>query len=176
MIVEIFSCWVITVQGGGVTTCKFDRVLPLFLLYLPITIRSRNEGIRSSFFSPLVFKKYNNEYEYFSIKGHIKPFEGPAGSDGLTNYPARHAVAAMRHRPRYRLRQDSPWCHPICSYTGGPFENIKGPLENIQAPFENIQGPLENIQGPFEKIQGPLENIQWPFENVQEPLRTCRCP
>ena len=43
---KLFSCLVITFQGGGVTTCKFDRILPLDLLYLPIPTRTRNEGVR----------------------------------------------------------------------------------------------------------------------------------
>ena len=38
---------VITVQSGGVTTCKLVRIIALFLLYLPIPTRSGNEGFRS---------------------------------------------------------------------------------------------------------------------------------
>ena len=35
----------VKVQGGGVTTCKLDRSIPLHLLYLPIPTRSRNEWL-----------------------------------------------------------------------------------------------------------------------------------
>ena len=44
--VNIFSCLVTTFQGGGVTTRKFDRMIPPFFLYLPLRTKSHNEGIR----------------------------------------------------------------------------------------------------------------------------------
>ena len=37
------SLVVITFQGGGVTTCKIDRIIPLDLLYLPTPAETRNE-------------------------------------------------------------------------------------------------------------------------------------
>ena len=43
---KLISFLIITFQGGGVTTCKLDKILPLFLLYLPIPTRTRSEGIR----------------------------------------------------------------------------------------------------------------------------------
>ena len=43
------------IQGGGVTTSKFDRILPLCLPYLPTTTRTRNEGVRPYLFGPEVF-------------------------------------------------------------------------------------------------------------------------
>ena len=46
MLINTFSFMVITFQGGGVTTCKFVRILPVFLLDLPVPTRSRNEGAR----------------------------------------------------------------------------------------------------------------------------------
>ena len=44
--VKPFSLLVITFQGGGVTTYKFDRIIALFLLCLPKPTRSRNECVR----------------------------------------------------------------------------------------------------------------------------------
>ena len=57
IIVKSSSCLVITFQGGGVTTCKFDRIIPLILRYPPIRTMSRNEEVRPQVFSPEVFKK-----------------------------------------------------------------------------------------------------------------------
>ena len=58
MLVKVFGCLVITFHRGGVTTCNFDRILPLSLPYLPIPTRTRNEGIRPRFFIPKVVKKF----------------------------------------------------------------------------------------------------------------------
>jgi len=46
VLVKLFSFWIIAFRGGGVTTCKFVRIPPLDLPYLPIPTRSRNEGVR----------------------------------------------------------------------------------------------------------------------------------
>ena len=45
VLVDLFCC-LVTVQGGGVTTYKVVRIVPLFLLHLPIPTRTRNEGVR----------------------------------------------------------------------------------------------------------------------------------
>ena len=57
LVVKLFMCLVIILRGGGVTTCNFDRMIPLFLPYLPVPTRTRNEGVRPQLFSPEVFRK-----------------------------------------------------------------------------------------------------------------------
>ena len=57
ILVEPFSFLIITFQVGGVTTCKFVRIIPLFLPYLPIPTRTHNEGVRRQFVSPEAFKQ-----------------------------------------------------------------------------------------------------------------------
>ena len=57
ILVKLFSFLVIAVQGGGVTICKFDRLVPLFLPYLAIPTRTRNEGVRTWFFGPRLFEE-----------------------------------------------------------------------------------------------------------------------
>ena len=57
ILVKLLSVFVITFDRGGVTTCKFDIIIPLLLPYLPIPTRTRNEGGRLQFLSPEVFKK-----------------------------------------------------------------------------------------------------------------------
>ena len=56
ILVNVFSCLIMTSQGGGVTTCNFVRIIPLSLPYLPIPIRTHNEGVRLYVFSSKVFK------------------------------------------------------------------------------------------------------------------------
>ena len=46
ILVRSFNILGITVHRGGVTTCKFERMIPLFLLCLPIPTRTRNEGVK----------------------------------------------------------------------------------------------------------------------------------
>ena len=46
ILVIFLNFGIIAVRGGGVTTCKFDRIISLFLPHLPITTRTRNEGVR----------------------------------------------------------------------------------------------------------------------------------
>ena len=46
MIHWISTVLVITCDRGGAPICKFHRTIPLFLLYLPIPTRKRNEGAR----------------------------------------------------------------------------------------------------------------------------------
>ena len=46
ILVRVFDFLLMTFQGGGVTTRKFVRIIPLVLLYLPIPTRTRNEGVR----------------------------------------------------------------------------------------------------------------------------------
>ena len=52
---------------GGVTTWKNVIVLPLFLLYLPVPTRSRNEGVRPWFFSPEFVQNKTNLNEYLFL-------------------------------------------------------------------------------------------------------------
>ena len=46
ILVKLFSVLLVIVQVGRVTTCKLDRIIPLFLLYIPIPTRTRNEDVR----------------------------------------------------------------------------------------------------------------------------------
>ena len=46
ILVKCFGFLVITSGGGGVTTWNIVRTLILFILYSPIPIRARNEGVR----------------------------------------------------------------------------------------------------------------------------------
>ena len=57
ILVKLSSFFVITFHRGIITACKFDRILPLDTLYLPIPIRTRNEGVRPWFINPEVFSK-----------------------------------------------------------------------------------------------------------------------
>ena len=64
VVVELFSCLVMTFERGGVTTCKFVRILPLFLLCLPTPTRTRNEGARPYFDGPEGFNEHAALNEY----------------------------------------------------------------------------------------------------------------
>ena len=55
--VKSISRLVITSYCVGATAWKFDRLVHLCLLYLPIPIRTRNVSYRPQMFSPEVFKK-----------------------------------------------------------------------------------------------------------------------
>ena len=57
MLVNLYSFLVIAFDRGGVTTCKFARIIFLFLPYLPIPTRTLNEGVKPQLFGPEVFKK-----------------------------------------------------------------------------------------------------------------------
>ena len=45
--IDELSSLLATSQGGGLTTCKFDGMLVVFLLYLHIPTRTRNKGVRA---------------------------------------------------------------------------------------------------------------------------------
>ena len=64
IVVNVFDLLIITFQGDEVTTCKCDRIVPLDLLYLPTTTRTRNEGMRRKLVSPEVVKKNTLNLEY----------------------------------------------------------------------------------------------------------------
>ena len=54
ILVHLFRCLIITVQSGGLTTWKLDRIVPPFPVDLPTPTRTRYERV-----SPEVFKKKN---------------------------------------------------------------------------------------------------------------------
>ena len=54
---KLFSCLDIISPCGGVTTGNFDRIIPLFVLYLPTPTRTRHECVRPKLFSPEFVKK-----------------------------------------------------------------------------------------------------------------------
>ena len=49
--VNIFSFLILIFRGGGVTTCTFDRIFLLSILYLPTPIRTRNMSKRPCFWA-----------------------------------------------------------------------------------------------------------------------------
>ena len=52
ILVNILFFFVTTFQDGGVTTCKMNIIVLLFLFYLPIPTRSGNEGVKTLAFQP----------------------------------------------------------------------------------------------------------------------------
>ena len=60
MLVKSSSLLDITFQDGGVTTFRFNRLFPLFPLYLPIFTRTRNAGLDPSCLALFVLRQIKN--------------------------------------------------------------------------------------------------------------------